>query len=355
MPSFAPATGGSRPRVSTSASRSRTTFGVTAGRSGTATCPSEWPLDGLPDGVRPRARAARRCRAPRRPFTAELVTELVARGVLFAPVVLHTGLSSPERGEGPSARALPRAGRVCPARERRPLVGWARDRGRDDGGSRSRDGGGADGTVDEGDGWSSLVVTPERGLRAVDGLLTGWHEPESSHLQLLEAVAGRRAARALLPRCARARLPLARVRRRSPDPALREAGEAGPQSRSSGRGRVLLRGGGRRRRVAVVGAGGATFTSVTTSRSCCQLPGGVVETQPRSMIEPGLGRRDDDRDGRRRARCQRAEVADDRRAAGAGALARGGRDEGGLARDHGPGSRRWPPCRSRGCRSSPCR
>ena len=34
------------------------------------------------------------------------------------------------------------------------------------------------------------MVTPERGLRAVDGLITGWHEPESSHLQLLEAAAG---------------------------------------------------------------------------------------------------------------------------------------------------------------------
>ena len=43
-------------------------------------------------------------------------------------------------------------------------------------------------------GLDELVVTPERGVRAVDGLLTGWHEPESSHLQLLEAVAGPRAA-----------------------------------------------------------------------------------------------------------------------------------------------------------------
>jgi S-adenosylmethionine:tRNA ribosyltransferase-isomerase len=34
-------------------------------------------------------------------------------------------------------------------------------------------------------------VTPERGVRVVDGLLTGWHEPESSHLALLQAVAGR--------------------------------------------------------------------------------------------------------------------------------------------------------------------
>ena len=33
-------------------------------------------------------------------------------------------------------------------------------------------------------------MTPERGLRAIDGLITGWHEPRSSHLQLLEAAAG---------------------------------------------------------------------------------------------------------------------------------------------------------------------
>jgi S-adenosylmethionine:tRNA ribosyltransferase-isomerase len=47
-----------------------------------------------------------------------------------------------------------------------------------------------DGTVAMGQGWTSLVVTPERGLRAVDGLLTGWHERDSSHLRLLEAAAG---------------------------------------------------------------------------------------------------------------------------------------------------------------------
>jgi S-adenosylmethionine:tRNA ribosyltransferase-isomerase len=35
------------------------------------------------------------------------------------------------------------------------------------------------------------VITPARGVRAVDGLVTGWHEPEASHLAMLEAVAGR--------------------------------------------------------------------------------------------------------------------------------------------------------------------
>jgi S-adenosylmethionine:tRNA ribosyltransferase-isomerase len=42
-----------------------------------------------------------------------------------------------------------------------------------------------------GRGWTELVVTPQRGVRVVDGLVTGWHEPESSHLAMLEAIAGR--------------------------------------------------------------------------------------------------------------------------------------------------------------------
>jgi S-adenosylmethionine:tRNA ribosyltransferase-isomerase len=49
----------------------------------------------------------------------------------------------------------------------------------------------AAGTVHGGAGWTKLVVSPARGVRAVDGLLTGWHEPRASHLLMLEAVAGR--------------------------------------------------------------------------------------------------------------------------------------------------------------------
>ena len=41
-----------------------------------------------------------------------------------------------------------------------------------------------------GAGWTSHVVTPETGVRAVDGLLTGLHEPRSSHLRMLAAFAG---------------------------------------------------------------------------------------------------------------------------------------------------------------------
>ena len=35
------------------------------------------------------------------------------------------------------------------------------------------------------------MISPERGVRVVDGMITGWHEPASSHLMMLDAVAGR--------------------------------------------------------------------------------------------------------------------------------------------------------------------
>jgi S-adenosylmethionine:tRNA ribosyltransferase-isomerase len=125
-----------------------------------------------------------------RPFTAELVTELVSRGVLVAPIVLHTGLSSPERCEPP-----------YPERYRVPATTAALVNAVHGWGGRVIAVGttvvraletvaGEDGAVSEGQGWTGLVITPERGVRAVDGLLTGLHEADSSHLQMLEAIAG---------------------------------------------------------------------------------------------------------------------------------------------------------------------
>ena len=34
------------------------------------------------------------------------------------------------------------------------------------------------------------MISPERPVRVVDGLVTGWHDPEASHLLLVESVAG---------------------------------------------------------------------------------------------------------------------------------------------------------------------
>ncbi|MFJ7240913.1 S-adenosylmethionine:tRNA ribosyltransferase-isomerase [Streptomyces olivaceus] len=128
-----------------------------------------------------------------RPFTARLVAELVSRGVQFAPVTLHTGVASAEVHEPPyperfsvpeaSARLINAAG----AGDGRVIaVGTTAVRA-------VESAAGAGGVVRAAAGWTDLVVTPERGVRVVDGLLTGLHEPEASHLLMLEAVAGRAA------------------------------------------------------------------------------------------------------------------------------------------------------------------
>jgi S-adenosylmethionine:tRNA ribosyltransferase-isomerase len=132
-----------------------------------------------------------------RPFTTELVTRLVAAGVVVAPITLHTGVASLEAPEPPypewygvppvTARLVTQARQ---AGHRVMAVGTTAVRAIETVAA-------PDGSVRPGQGWTDLVVTPERGVRAVDGLLTGFHEPRSSHLDLLTAVAGE----ALLARC----------------------------------------------------------------------------------------------------------------------------------------------------------
>jgi len=118
-----------------------------------------------------------------RPFTHELIAQLAAAGVLMATITLHAGVSSPESHEPPfpeqfevppaTARQIARAsGRVI-------AVGTTVVRALETTGGRA------------GSGWTKLVIGRERGVRVVDGLITGWHEPEASHLHVLEAIAGR--------------------------------------------------------------------------------------------------------------------------------------------------------------------
>ena len=156
-----------------------------------------------------------------RPFTTELVTELVvARHPRRAGHAAHRRLLARAR-RAAVPRALPRAGDDRPARQRRARLGRSRDRGRHDRRPRARDDRRArTARSSAGEGWTSLVVTPERGLRAVDGLLSGWHDHDSSHLQLLEAAAGAELLERSYRAAIGARLPLARVRRRAPDPAV---------------------------------------------------------------------------------------------------------------------------------------
>jgi S-adenosylmethionine:tRNA ribosyltransferase-isomerase len=125
-----------------------------------------------------------------RPFTDRLVTRLVAAGILVVPILLHTGVASPEAHERPyperfevgatTARVVTEAkqagGRVI-------AVGTTVVRALE---TVARPGG----SVVAAEGWTDLVVTPARGVYTVDGLVTGFHEPRASHLDLLAAVAG---------------------------------------------------------------------------------------------------------------------------------------------------------------------
>lgn len=126
-----------------------------------------------------------------RGFTPELITRLVAQGVQIAPLILHTGVASLESHEPPyeefyrvplaTARAVNQTrwagGNVIAVGT---TVVRALETVMDE-----------EGSVHPGEGWTRLVVTPERGLRAINGLLTGLHEPRASHLAMLEALAGR--------------------------------------------------------------------------------------------------------------------------------------------------------------------
>ena len=152
--------------------------------------PESWPLAAY-QTVFAREPGSAEMPSAGRPFTEQLVTELVTRGVLITPVTLHTGVSSLEQGERP----FPERFRVPAATARlvNAVHGW-NGHVIAVGTSVARaleTVAAADGTVSEGRGWTSLLITPQRGILAVDGLLTGWHEPASSHLELLDAVAGR--------------------------------------------------------------------------------------------------------------------------------------------------------------------
>jgi S-adenosylmethionine:tRNA ribosyltransferase-isomerase len=126
-----------------------------------------------------------------RPFTAELITKLVAKGVVFAPLVLHTGVASLEANELPypehvrvTSTTAELVNLTRASGHRVIAIGTTAVRGLETAVNE-------DGLVRAYDGWTDLVISPARGVHVVDGLLTGWHEPEASHLMMLEAIAGR--------------------------------------------------------------------------------------------------------------------------------------------------------------------
>jgi S-adenosylmethionine:tRNA ribosyltransferase-isomerase len=150
----------------------------------------QWPIDDL-QNVYAAVPGSAEMPSAGRPLSREVLVELMASGVVVAPLVLHTGVSSQEAHEPPQPEWV-----SVPATTAR-LVELARATG-----GRVVAVGttvvralesavGADGSVTAYDGWTPLVLGPTRPARVVTGLLTGLHEPEASHLDLLEAVAGR--------------------------------------------------------------------------------------------------------------------------------------------------------------------
>ncbi|HYH07258.1 MAG TPA: S-adenosylmethionine:tRNA ribosyltransferase-isomerase [Thermoanaerobaculia bacterium] len=126
-----------------------------------------------------------------RAFTRSMLVCLRRSGVRLAKLVLHAGVASLERHERPHEeyfevplrtaeevrRTKERGGRVIAVGT---TVVRALESSLDD-----------DRNVIASRGWTDLVITPERGVFAVDGLLTGLHEPRATHLAMLEAIAGR--------------------------------------------------------------------------------------------------------------------------------------------------------------------
>jgi S-adenosylmethionine:tRNA ribosyltransferase-isomerase len=178
----------------------------------------EWPLSAYQTVFATRPGSAEMPSASR-PFTPEMVTRLVARGIRFAPLTLDTGVSSLEGDEEPYpepydvppatarlvnltrqeggrviaagttvVRALETAARVRPAGDAGP-AGTRDAAGPPGPGDDGRRAGGG-GLVAASAGWTGHIVTPESGVLAADALLTGLHEPRSSHLRMLEAFAG---------------------------------------------------------------------------------------------------------------------------------------------------------------------
>lgn len=126
-----------------------------------------------------------------RAFTPELLTRLVAKGVQVAPLLLHTGVASLENHEPPyeeyyrvPAETAQAVNQARAAGRRIIAVGTTCVRALETVTDEQAD-------THPGEGWTRVIVTPERGIRSVNAMLTGLHEPRATHLAMLEALASR--------------------------------------------------------------------------------------------------------------------------------------------------------------------
>ncbi len=133
-----------------------------------------------------------------RPFSEAVVEALRAAGVSIASIVLHTGVASLEDHEPPYEERyrVPRqtaelVNRTRAAGGRVIAVGTTAVRALETVADDT-------GAAHPGQGWTDLVITPDRQMRVVDGLLTGIHETKATHLAIVRAIARRAGAERLV-------------------------------------------------------------------------------------------------------------------------------------------------------------
>ena len=150
----------------------------------------KWPLEAY-QTVYAREFGSAEMPSAGRPFTTEILTSLLAGGVAVLPIVLHAGVASLEEGEQPAEEyyEVPEATAVAAnalrsAGGRLIAVGTTVVRALETVADES-------GGVHAATGYTDLLIESFSAVRAIDGLLTGWHEPKASHLELVEAIAGR--------------------------------------------------------------------------------------------------------------------------------------------------------------------
>jgi len=130
-----------------------------------------------------------------RPFTRRLLRRLQARGVQFAGLTLHTGVSSLEiETEEVTAQPMYAEPFHLPAATAK-AINHARQEGRrviavGTTVVRALEAAWHGGKVNAARGFTRLYIHPQRAVHTVDGLITGLHDPLASHLAMLYAVAG---------------------------------------------------------------------------------------------------------------------------------------------------------------------
>jgi S-adenosylmethionine:tRNA ribosyltransferase-isomerase len=121
-----------------------------------------------------------------RPFTKQVVEQLRSRGVEIATVTLHCGVASFEAPERPGTE------RFIVSHEAAARVNAARREGRrviavGTTVVRALESAATDEGVIASQGWTDLFIDETRRLKAVDALLSGFHDSNATHLSMLHA------------------------------------------------------------------------------------------------------------------------------------------------------------------------